>query len=64
LLNKSDVLDIKVKNILLSAPQRALRDANVCVTKLRHDKENKWAKYAKVKHVQEGENNTNIFVLL
>jgi hypothetical protein len=41
-----------------------LRDANEKLAKLRRDEETKWAQLAKVKHVQEGGNNTKYFHLI
>jgi hypothetical protein len=41
-----------------------LRKTHECVNKLRRDEEIKWAQRAKVKHVQEGGNNTKYFHLI
>jgi hypothetical protein len=38
-----------------------LRKANDDITKLRRDEESKWAQRAKIKHIQEGRNNTKYF---
>ena len=60
-----DELDVKVESNPLSMAERdALKDANDRVTKLRRDEETKWAQRAKVKHVQEGGNNTKYFHLI
>jgi hypothetical protein len=54
----------KGKNTPLNdANHRILRKANDDLTKLR-DEEMKWARCAKVKHVQEGDNNTKYFHLI
>ena len=58
-------MDIKAESIPLSASEReALRDANERINNLRRDEETKWAQRAKVKHVQEGGNNTKYFHLI
>ena len=60
-----DELDIKAENNPLSAAERAkLRDANENIGKLRRAEETKWAQRAKVKHIQEGGNNTKYFHLI
>jgi hypothetical protein len=41
-----------------------LTDATDNLNKLRCDEETKWAQHAKVKHVQEGGNNTKYFHLI
>jgi hypothetical protein len=65
LLSIIDELAIKAESIPLSVSEREkLREANEGVKKLRHDEETKWAQRAKVKHVQEGGNNTKYFHLI
>jgi hypothetical protein len=60
-----DELDLKAESIPLDNNERAiLRKANDDLTKLRRDEELKWAQRAKVKHVQEGGNNTKYFHLI
>ena len=60
-----DELDIKSKTIPLVAAERdELQNANDRLAKLRRDDEAKWAQRAKVKHVQEGGNNTKYFHLI
>ena len=44
--------------------REALKEANERVTKLRRDEESKWAQQAKIKHVQEGGQNTKYFHLI
>ena len=44
--------------------QQALREANDKICSLRRDEETKWAQRAKVKHIQEGGNNTKYFHLI
>ena len=39
-------------------------EADECIAKLRRDEEAKWAQRAKVKHIQEGGNNTHYFHLI
>jgi hypothetical protein len=52
-------LDKKAEGTPLSESERlALREANEGLNKLRRDEETKWTQHAKVKHVQEGGNNT------
>ena len=59
-----DELDIKAESVPLSVSERdTLRDANEQINKLRREEETKWAQRAKVKHVQEGGNNTKYFNL-
>jgi hypothetical protein len=41
-----------------------LRDATDHINQLRRDEETKWAERAKIKHVQEGGNNTKYFHLI
>src|SRR6266540_585751 len=60
-----DELDLKAESILLSGSEREkLKDANERITRLRRDEETKWAQRAKVKHIQEGGNNTKYFHLI
>ena len=60
-----DELDFRAECNPQSAVERdALKDANERVTKLRRDEETKWAQGAKVKHIQEGGNNTKYFHLI
>jgi GH35 family endo-1,4-beta-xylanase len=59
LLSIIDELDLKAETNPLNADEReALTNANERISKLRRDEESKWAQRAKVKHVQEGGNNT------
>ena len=65
LLKLIDTLDIKAETISLTDTERvALREANDRLSKLRRDEDTKWAQRAKVKHVQEGGNNTKYFHLV
>jgi hypothetical protein len=65
LLSIIDELDIKAETTPLVALERdALRKANDGLAKLRREEEAKWAQRAKVKHVQEGGNNTRYFHLI
>ena len=60
-----DELDLKAETTPLSMSEReALKEANERVTKLRRDEESKWAQRAKVKHIQEGGQNTKYFHLI
>src|SRR6266498_1813939 len=60
-----DELDLKAETTPLSMSEReALKEANERVTKLRGDEESKWAQWAKIKHVQEGGQNTKYFHLI
>jgi hypothetical protein len=43
---------------------RTMRSTNDAVAKLRRDEESKWAQRAKVKHIQEGGDNTKYFHLI
>jgi hypothetical protein len=62
LLSIIDVLDIKAEsNPLSSLDKKTLRDDNNKLNSLRRDEEAKWAQRAKVKHFQEGGNNTKYF---
>ena len=65
LLNIIDTLDLKAETTPLNASEReAMREANDKIANLRRDEESKWAQRAKVKHVQEGGNNTKYFHLI
>jgi hypothetical protein len=65
LLSIIDDLDIKAESTPLSTyEKKTLRDATDNLNKLRRDEETKWAQRAKVKHVQEGGNNTKYFHLI
>jgi hypothetical protein len=60
-----DKLDIKAETIPLSTSHREEMEVpNEQIDKLRRDEESKWAQCAKVKHVQEGGNNTKYFHLI
>jgi hypothetical protein len=65
LTNIIDTLDIKAESSPLTLAERdALKDANERLARLRRDEETKWAQRAKVKHIQEGGNNTKYFHLI
>jgi hypothetical protein len=65
LIHIIDYLDLKAENTPLSKDERlSLRKANDELAKLRRDEEAKRAQRAKVKHVQEGGNNTKYFHLV
>jgi hypothetical protein len=51
-------------NLLNEDEHRCLRNANDDLAKLQRDEETKWAQRTKVKHVQEGGNNTKYFYLV
>ena len=58
-------LDIKAESVELTASEREiLRKAHVSLSTLMRDEETKWVQHAKVKHVQEGGNNTKYFHLI
>jgi mannosylglycoprotein endo-beta-mannosidase len=60
-----DELDIKAETSPLNTSESGkLREANDKLLKLRREEESKWAQRAKVKHVQEGGNNTKYFHLI
>jgi hypothetical protein len=60
-----DELDLKEEVTPLSATERAAKkEANKSLAKLHREEETKWAQRAKVKHVQEGGNNTKYFHLI
>jgi hypothetical protein len=64
-MNLIDFLDTRAETTPLSDDdRRILRKANDDLSKLRRDEETKWAQRAKVKHVQEGGNNTKYFHLI
>jgi hypothetical protein len=65
LMNIIDVLDRKAEISPLNMEEREnLRKANDGLAKLRRDEESKWAQRAKIKHVQEGGDNTKYFHLI
>jgi hypothetical protein len=65
LLNIIDILDKKAEiSPLNDDERRTLRSTNDTIAKLRRDEESKWAQRAKVKHVQEGGDNTKYFHLI
>jgi hypothetical protein len=65
LLNIIDILDRKAKTIHLNEGERRnMCNANKEVSKLRLEEESKSVQRAKVKHVQEGGDNTNYFHLI
>jgi hypothetical protein len=65
LLQVIDDLDTRAEVAPLSDIGRVtLQEANDNLAKLRRDEESKWAQRAKVKHVQEGGNNTKYFHLI
>jgi hypothetical protein len=65
LLELIDELDTKAEIAPLNNSDiDTLRDANEKLARLRRDEETKWAQRAKVKHVQEGGNNTKYFHLI
>jgi hypothetical protein len=58
-------LDIKAENCPLNVVHRAeKKEVDECIAKLRRAEETKWAQRAKIKHVQEGGNNTKYFHLI
>jgi hypothetical protein len=60
-----DQLDIKSESNLLTAAERAAKkEAEIQLGKLLRDEESKWAQRAKVRHVQEGGNNTRYFHIM
>ena len=65
LLKIIDELDIKSESIPLNSVERdKLKEANDRISSLRRDEEMKWAQRAKVKHIQEGVDNTKYFHLI
>jgi methionine salvage enolase-phosphatase E1 len=62
LLNIIECLDLKAETTLLNSTEREeLKKANDSLNKLRREEESKWTQRAKVKHIQEGGNNTMYF---
>ena len=60
-----DSLDLKAETVPLNATERAAKkEADASLAKLKRDEESKWAQRAKVKHIQEGGNNTKYFHLI
>ena len=60
-----DQLDLKAETNPLRLNEREeLKKTNDSLNKLRRDEESKWAQRAKVKHIQEGGNNTRYFHLI
>ena len=60
-----DELDIKAETSTLTTAECAVKkEADERMAQLRRDEESKWAQRAKVKHVQEGGNNTKYFHLI
>jgi hypothetical protein len=65
LLDIIDSLDIKAESVPLSESERICKkEANERLLSLRRDEESKWAQRAKVKYIQEGEDNTKYFHLI
>jgi hypothetical protein len=65
LLSVIDTLDLKAETNPLNDHERlALKEANDQLGRLMRDEESKWAQRAKVRHVQEGGNNTKYFHLI
>jgi hypothetical protein len=59
------LLDKKAETTPLSSAERVhLNNANERLVKIRRDEESKWAQRAKVKHIQEGGDNTKYFHLI
>jgi hypothetical protein len=60
-----DELDIKAELTHLDFNERQIKKkADEDLAKLRRDEETKWAQRAKVRHIQEGGNNTKYFHLI
>jgi hypothetical protein len=57
-----DELDHKAT--LNLAERASKKDSIECLARIWRDNNNKWSQCAKVKHVQEGENNTKYFHLI
>jgi hypothetical protein len=58
-----DERDIKAELTPLDITERQIKKkADEDLAKLRRDEETKWAQKAKVRHIQEGGNNTNISI--
>jgi hypothetical protein len=65
LLDIIDSLDIRAETLPLSEPERLMkREADERLASIRRDEEAKWAQRAKVKHIQEGGDNTKYFHLI
>ena len=65
MLNIIEYLDLKAKtNILSTKEMEDLKKENDGLNKLKREEESKWAQRAKVKHIQEGGNNTRYFHLI
>ncbi|XP_047057289.1 uncharacterized protein LOC124663662 [Lolium rigidum] len=65
ILIDSGRLDLKAETTLLNTNEREeFKKANDSLNKLRREEESKWAQRAKVKHIQEGGNNTRYFHLI
>jgi hypothetical protein len=65
LLSIIDILDCKAESTPLDEDERrTLRNAQEAITKLRRDGESKCAKWDKVKHIQEGGDDTKYFYLI
>jgi hypothetical protein len=59
------MLDTKAENTPLNEVERKeMVEANEMLAKLRQDEESNWAQNTKVKHIQEGGNNTKYFNLI
>jgi hypothetical protein len=60
-----DNLDKKAETLPLNEEERiSMRVANETLAKLRRSEESKWAQRAKIKHIQEGGDNTKYFHLI
>jgi hypothetical protein len=60
-----DNLDKKAEIVPLNEEERiSMRVANETLAKLRRSEESKWAQRAKIKHIQEGGDNTKYFHLI
>ena len=65
MLRLIDELDIKAETTPLSTAEReAKKNADDFIARLRRDEEAKWAQRAKLKHVQQGGDNTRYFHLI
>jgi hypothetical protein len=65
LLSIIDFLDVQAESCPLNDEERLeLRKANEQLNKLRQEEEIKWVQRAKIKHIQEGGNNTKYFHLI
>jgi hypothetical protein len=64
-LNLIDFLDIQAETCPLTKRERLdLKKTNDQLNKLRREEEIKWAQRTKLKHIQEGGNNTKYFHLI